>query len=441
VKVRRSTVVALVVLGSLAVGCVDSGAPPLPVVTTGSDTTTRPVNTDDPTVETSDLSPETSPPETSPPETSSPETSSPETTADPVPLADPIIVRGSDVPPGLVELARFVEDTRGHPFLRPVTVELVADDRFEELIVDSFGGPALEALQEQYELMVLIGLLPEGIDFVDLVRISDRESIIGFYVPGTDTLHLRGAELTSFVSMVAVHELTHALDDQWFDLAPERHDDDADRAFALAALAEGSATWVEEQWIAGRSIDERVEVRRAGEELWVGAVEADWPVSAIEIGEDVYSLGSSFVVAMPDDDVAASLDVAFTDRPDSTEQLLHPSRYRAGDVPIDVATPDHVGVVVAEGTIGELLLVELLSAAVSPATAREAGEGWGGDRYVVVDDGARRCLVLEVRTDTGLDEVELAAATGRWAARQPDATVTRDDGTVRVVSCRDVMTP
>ena len=91
------------------------------------------------------------------------------------------------------------------------------------------------------------------------------------------------------------------------------------------------------------------------------------------------------------------------------------------------------------GLRGRLLLVELLSAAVSPATAREAGEGWGGDRYVVVDDGARRCLVLEVRTDTGLDEVELAAATGRWAARQPDATVTRDDGTVRVVSCRDAM--
>ncbi len=426
-KVRRSTTVALVVLGSLAVGCVDSDAPPRPVVTTGSDTTTRPVDTDDATVETSD------------PSDALPETVPPEATADPVPLADPIIVRGSDVPRGLVELARFVEDTRGHPFLRPVTVELVADDRFEELIVESFRGPALEALQEQYELLMLIGLLPEGIDFVDLVRISDRESIIGFYVPGTDTLHLRGAELTSFVSMVAVHELTHALDDQWFDLAPKRGEDDADRAFALAALAEGSATWVEEQWIAGRSIDERVEIRRAGEELWVGAVEADWPVSAIEIGEDVYSLGSSFVVALPDDDVAASLDAAFTDRPDSTEQLLHPSRYRAGDVPIDVATPDHVGVVVAEGTIGELLLVELLSAAVSPATAREAGEGWGGDRYVVVDDGVRRCLVLEVRTDTGLDEVELAAATGRWAARQPDATVTRDDGAVRIVSCHDTM--
>lgn len=407
------------------VACVDSGssvAPPAQRPTTSSTsppTATEPV----PPMETAPSTVPATEPSTS--------------------LSEPIDMRGAEVPLELVDLARFVEATRGHSFLRPVTVELVPDERFEDLIVESFRGATLDALDTQYELLVLIGLLPDGIDYIDLIRLSDRESVIGFYLPGHDELYLRGAELTPFVSMVAVHELTHALDDQQFNLAGDDDGDDAgdgaangDVAFARAALAEGSATWVEERWIESRPVDDRVAIRAAGEAMWMTAEHADWPISATEIGEDVYSLGGSFVADLLADGGLAALDAAFIAPPSSTEQLLHVDRFRSGDDPIDVPTPDAEGRIVSEGSIGELLLVVLMSASISPSAARAAAEGWGGDRYVVAEDGGRRCLVLEVRMDTAADEVELTAAAGRWAARQPDADVSREAGVVRITSCR-----
>jgi hypothetical protein len=80
---------------------------------------------------------------------------------------------------------------------------------------------------------------------------------------------------------------------------------------------------------------------------------------------------------------------AFTHPPRSTEQVLHPERYLAGDDPVAVPTPTPPdGWAKREsGTMGELTIGMLLGQCVARAEGVRAATGWGGDTYTFVTDG------------------------------------------------------
>src|SRR5256886_15876641 len=77
--------------------------------------------------------------------------------------------------------------------------------------------------------------------------------------------------------------------------------------------------------------------------------------------------------------------------PVSTEQLLHPDRYAAGDVPLELAfVPPSPDTVRYEDDLGEfetrLLFAELLDDSTEEQAAWLAS-GWGGDRFRVLGPG------------------------------------------------------
>ena len=117
-----------------------------------------------------------------------------------------------------------------------------------------------------------------------------------------------------------------------------------------------------------------------------------------------------------------AVDQAYKRLPDSTEQVLHPEKYEAGEKPVEVAL-DAAAVAGAMGegwsgtpedTLGEFQLsVWLKENGQKALDASRAAAGWGGDRlaYLRGPDGAY-ALVLRTAWDTAADADEFVTAAG-----------------------------
>ena len=87
--------------------------------------------------------------------------------------------------------------------------------------------------------------------------------------------------------------------------------------------------------------------------------------------------------------------------PVSTEQILHPSRYESGDVPMTVVFADSTSDVVHQDNLGELEIRILLATLTGQDLLDSALPlGWGGDRYRVYQDTAGSALVWYTAWDT-----------------------------------------
>lgn len=324
----------------------------------------------------------------------------------------------------LPELISFVEQSRGLKFVRPPKVELLPDDKFEARLHE--GGESDP--EEEAAFLGLFRALGLVTGDVDLEAVADDtiSNIVGAYDPDTKVLYARGGEPTPYVKDVLVHELTHALDDQHFNLDRPDLDDEASPAFD--ALVEGSAMTVEKRWHDSRPAQEQQAI-----DAEEGEGVAD-PDVFMELFAFPYQVGPRLVQALLDGGGQARLDEAFRHPPVSTEQAIHPDRFLSADAVKAVTPPAADGPIVDEGTLGELGLVLLLDSATSRSVALKAAAGWGGDHYVAWTSGTKTCVRFSVVMDTAQDTTELVSALRTWTANNPSATV-RGTGPVVVTNC------
>jgi hypothetical protein len=85
----------------------------------------------------------------------------------------------------------------------------------------------------------------------------------------------------------------------------------------------------------------------------------------------------------------------FQSPPVSTEQVLHPEKYLAGELPVPVPVPDppEGRTLKAAGHMGELRIRALLSPCAGPSVD-DALSGWGGDTYALLNDAGQGPAVL-----------------------------------------------
>ena len=118
------------------------------------------------------------------------------------------------------------------------------------------------------------------------------------------------------------------------------------------------------------------------------------------------------------------VNAAYTNLPLSTEHILHPERYTAGDAPQPVTVAALDGVLgqawrlVWERTLGEFHLREHLQAVIPRERASAAAAGWGGDRYRIYfdDDTEQTVLLWRIRWDTAAEASEFHAAYREYGA-------------------------
>ena len=270
-----------------------------------------------------------------------------------------------------------------------------------------------EAVRVQQEIYGLLGLIPEDTDilafFLDLLDLG----IAGFYDSDLKAFYLLDdlGGLASHAShQTIVHELTHALQDQYYDLTAlfEEREKDWDAATALASLIEGDAVAAETAYF-GDALRSRPSC------FTIPAFRRSSPPYVIvrELNSR-YDDGLCFVEAVLAQ-LGGDLDALFNDPPVSTEQILHPEKYLTGEEPIAVSLPS-IGSALGDGwsrtetsTFGEFSLQNLLILGLpnDRSKIQNATAGWGGDSWEFFESTSdRKFLQATIVWDSDEDKEE-----------------------------------
>lgn len=350
-----------------------------------------------------------------------------------------------------------VSRIRGQEFVAPVQPSVFTR---QEL-----GAEMLKLMEQEYtpaelELMdasfKVLGLIPPDLDAAALMTTLLTEEVAGFYDPDNKRMVLIVEEgATAAPSWLGrllgarpafdkdeqkttlAHELTHALQDQLYDLnAMEAGiEEDDDMLLAFSALVEGDATllmFVE----AGDAQDVThmdADAMRATFNImsWMLPLAGGKTFrSAPPIFRDTltfpYFQGMLFALSLASEEGWKGVHAAYQKPPLSTEQILHPSKYLSEvDLPQQVVLPNYQELVEPAGwqhlggnCLGELQTASLLKRVFG---GQLAAAGWDGDRYEVLRSAAGELALVYVSVwDSPEDAEEFATAYRTYRSQADD---------------------
>ena len=166
--------------------------------------------------------------------------------------------------------------------------------------------------------------LPGDVGYLEALDAYQQGQVLGFYNSQNEELVYAGdADLNRIEQFVLAHELTHAIDDQHFDL--DRLDDMVirceDEPFQAAlGIVEGSANHFATQ----------VLIRFANPETGSipdGGPAGEVPPFITEFQAYPYTVGQRFADALSDANGPRAIDDALETFPTTTEQVMHPSKF------------------------------------------------------------------------------------------------------------------
>lgn len=333
------------------------------------------------------------------------------------------------VPDGdLAALFRQIEDQvlemRGLPVKERLEPTILSEAEAREAIREHFekdNPPAEVEISE--EILRALNLLPADASLAELYIELLGSQVAGYYDPETQELVVvtREDRFGAMEKVTFAHEFTHALQDQNFDLEAITIDewDQGDRSLARLAFIEGDATLLMTLWLtrhlAPEELRELLEVDPEAQ-----AILDAMPAILRETLLFPYVQGLVFVNRLWAEGGWEWVDRAYGRLPDSTEQILHPEKWEAGEQPVEVVLD---AALIAAGmgdgwsgprtdTLGEFQLsIWLEENGLASLEAQDAAAGWGGDRlaYVRGPDGAWG-LVLATAWDTEADAAEFVDA-------------------------------
>lgn len=262
-----------------------------------------------------------------------------------------------------------------------------------------------------------IGLNPAGLDLQDaLLDLLVSQAGAGYspelgsYITLLDVPSRMKSP--SMRTMVASHELTHALQDQAIGMEALFLSDlhSLDRSFAHRALLEGMASVVMYSLREGSPLSDLPDVgaymrdtfTRSPEALSAPGFEPP-PSILVQYLFEPYVVGSAFVQHILRAEPERSLASFLNRMPGSQEQVLHPEKYLSGDLPtpIDLSAVEDLlpddWQAFHENEIGEQDLRLLLTLSGSTAAASNGGaSGWDGFSFAGYVDGSDNLAVVGV---------------------------------------------
>ena len=138
-------------------------------------------------------------------------------------------------------------EIRGLKQKRKVPCELHNKDQIRKFVIDSIQAKIPKnRIEGEEDIFKSIGLFPETFDYKKGMVDLYVSQIGGYYDPEKSKYIMADWMPNIVQATIAVHELTHALQDQYFDLGKltEQKDMSTDVSLARSALIEGDATAV-----------------------------------------------------------------------------------------------------------------------------------------------------------------------------------------------------
>jgi len=329
----------------------------------------------------------------------------PSSSAGPAPSLDPAAI---------AEIERQTAAIRQLEPLKTVAPAIVDEAQAKALLVDGFRKVNTpQNLADGEMLLRGLGLWTTDRSLEEVMLSFFESQVLGFYREADKRLYIvtRSGGFGPLERWTASHELTHALQDQHFDLGSLGLDrkDQGDRALAVRALVEGDALLTSTYWAQQNlTLPELLQMTAASSDPAQQAILDGLPAIVREQLMFPYLDGLTFAMRLQQEGGWAKVDAAYRDLPTSTEQILHPEKYLAGEKPIDVALPEGLATRMGpewskamEDTLGELQLRTWLATAGSAADAKVAASDWGGDRVGLYrgPDGAW-AIVIATAWDT-----------------------------------------
>ena len=307
--------------------------------------------------------------------------------------------------------------------------ELLTEQELSDLVLKLFEEDR-EDIEKEEELFKVFGILRPEQDLYEILTALYTGGVLGLYRAEENKFYLLG-DPDGFgpqEEMIYVHEYTHALQQLHYDFDGmfDAIEDNTDASFALRALVEGGARVTELLYMQEfLTEEEQAESQGTPTQALIDAFRAAPYIVQRSYGFP-YQDGANFVIALYQDQGGwDAINSAFSNPPGSTEHILHPEKYFAGDEPIAVDLPDLLPTLgegwelVVRDTLGEFYLRSYLEMGTAREQAIAAAEGWGGDSYVLFHgpDGGVFFALSHV-WDTAQDAREYYEAFGDLTSRR-----------------------
>ena len=347
--------------------------------------------------------------------------------------------------PRVAELVTHIERARDLEFDHPVHVDFLTPAEYtDEVTADEgeLGDDDRTDLDRYAAMLRALGVASGEIDlFTAYNQVSDGGTL-AYYDPVTQRVRVRGTTMTVGLEVTLVHELTHALQDQHFDLERLYENElPPGAAEAFRGLVEGDAVRIEDTYIAEVLTPGQ---REAYEAEYAAALESSEAATGdvpafVSAGFGVpYLLGQPLAVMLANRGGNSAVDRAFDDPPDTEEHLFDPASYldEEGAEDVDLELDEELEVF-DDGAFGSPSWYLLLAERIDPKVAFEAALGWDGDAYAAYVRDGRTCVRAAFTGDRTADEDAMAAALTAWAAAMPGglARTTTIDGHPGLEAC------
>src|SRR5438128_7048667 len=354
------------------------------------------------------------------------------------------------------EVLEETSQLRQLAILRPVQSSAQSRAEIQSMIVSSMDQETTPAQLHAAEVTLKkLGLAPADFQLRPLMIRLLTEQVAGYYDPKRQQFHLADWIDLDGQKPIMAHELTHALQDQHFNLLRFEHwpKGDSDAELAAHALIEGDATLAMALYVANNPLRALAFLKSLGS-TGLPSEELDKAPRALrETLLFPYQDGEKWVSVLYKQGGWDRVSKAFTELPQSTEQILHPEKYFAQEPPVRVTLPDIAPLLGRSSSseirgrrseVGQdlrtprppawkrldsdvngewgfyLILDQFLK---SPAESRRAAEGWGGDRFALYEGPRSEAMLVSLSVwDTESDAREFFDAyVKRTELRYPDA--------------------
>jgi hypothetical protein len=346
--------------------------------------------------------------------------------------------------PRLKPIADKVAKLRKLSFEHPVAAEFLSDAAFEKKVsVDR--GKLTKADKEDIERsqaqLRAVGLIGADVDLLGSFESLQQSGVLAYYDPTTKKITVKGTDLDDVSTRVTVaHELTHALQDQHFDLDKlEQAAAKTHGSTALRTIVEGDAVRTENAYEATLSdADQHAytsESAQTSKDAQGEITAKGVPDSLSVIFQAPYVLGESMLEAVVAKGKQKGIDALFEDPPVADAAFVTPSTLLEHRTFQKVKPPALQQGEKRSGkndVFGALSLYQVLAARTDNATALSAADAWDGDAMVTFTRNGQTCLRTAFAGKGTKGIASLSDAWKQWATQAPPDTATVDTTAKRV---------
>jgi hypothetical protein len=322
------------------------------------------------------------------------------------------------------EVFQQMSQITGLPIKAPLKKQVISRPEIEKYLTQNLHEEmAPGEIHAQEALVRALGLVSRDFNLEKFLISFYTEQAAGFYDPKRKTMFIADWIPAETQTMVLTHELTHALQDQTWDLENFLHavHDDDDATAARQAVVEGYATAAMMQQMTGPvdlgqlpSLAPLLEmVTHQQFEEYPAFSNAPYYFRMAALFPYVQGMG--FVQARLQLGGWKDLNAVFDRPPEATKQIFEPQTYfhRQAFPKITLSNPPPLeGVaglrLLRENALGELGYYSLLGQLISEDEAKTLGPAWLGDRYLLFEGSGGNDYTLVARTRWTSPETSLA---------------------------------